>query len=142
MRLILPIHWPSVRKTVGSSFGPIAISATMPMITSLPQSSSNIGLANSQARQAPTMPARSAAQSALLRAHSPGALGVRFRRTGSLMIDVLGRLRFVRRLVVFRHALFERLDALREVSHQRRNLASSPEQDHHDHQDDDPMPYT
>ena len=42
MRLILPIHWPSERNTVGSSFGPIAISATMPMMTSLPQSSSNM----------------------------------------------------------------------------------------------------
>src|SRR5207244_749445 len=42
MRRILPMYWPSVRNTVGSSFGPIAISATMPMTTSSPQPMSNM----------------------------------------------------------------------------------------------------
>ena len=42
MRRTLPIHWPSVRRTVGSSFGPIAISATMPMTTSSPQPKLNM----------------------------------------------------------------------------------------------------
>ena len=42
MRRILPIHWPQVRRTPGSSFGPIAINATTPMTTSSPHPISNI----------------------------------------------------------------------------------------------------
>ena len=42
MRRILVIHWPSVRSTAGSSFGPITMSATTPMMTSLPQLISNM----------------------------------------------------------------------------------------------------
>ena len=46
MRRILPIHWPTVRSTPGSSFGPIAISATTPMTTSSLQPMSNMDLAS------------------------------------------------------------------------------------------------
>src|SRR5437660_2875991 len=42
MRRILVIHCPSVRSTAGSSFGPMKMSATTPMMTSLPQLMSNI----------------------------------------------------------------------------------------------------
>jgi hypothetical protein len=42
MRRILPIHCPIERSTPGSSFGPIAISATMPMTTSSDQPMSNM----------------------------------------------------------------------------------------------------
>jgi hypothetical protein len=42
MLRIFAMYWPSVRYTVGSSFGPIAISATMPTTTSSPQPMSNM----------------------------------------------------------------------------------------------------
>src|SRR5262249_50297119 len=48
----------------------------------------------------------------------------------------------VRRFLVFGHAFLEGLDALSKVTHQRRNLSATSEQDHHAQQNDDPVPYT
>ena len=42
MRRILPMYWPTVRSTAGSSFGPMAISATTAMTTSSLQPISNM----------------------------------------------------------------------------------------------------
>ena len=42
IRRTLPIHRPAVRSAVGNSFGPITISATMPIRTSSPQPISNM----------------------------------------------------------------------------------------------------
>src|SRR5476649_2162479 len=110
MRRILPIQWPIERNTVGNSFGPIAISATMPMTTISPQPRPNMNwLAyNDWARR--------------LGAHALGAtLGFRLRRAGG--IDGLDRLGlYVGGLFVFRHAFLEGLNALSEVAHQRRNF--------------------
>src|SRR5258707_787700 len=86
---------------------------------------------NPQGRR-PRIPKRTQARRQLARAALELALGL------GVLLDRIGlgidRLRIGRRRldlggVVLRHALLERLDALREVAHQRGDLAASAEQD-------------
>src|SRR4051794_35249644 len=165
MRRILPIHCPTVRSTVGSSFGPITMSATTPMMTSLPQLMSNMGFYRSLASQMarPIIHLRSfprKRESSLSKAGSPlsrgraakstPAAGLRsggrafdallgvgarlHRGRGVVVVDHLHAVRFGRiglgNLVV-RHALFERLDALRDVAHQLGDFSAPEQQQNH-----------
>src|SRR5947207_3721372 len=159
----LPIHCPTMRSTPGSSFGPMAISATTAMTTSSLHPMSNMKV-SAHARISPHPSSRD------LRAPAPFLNDVAFssevgtgsrqenaskkaldslaanvgtgRRRRRIVVDGLRRLgRLFRRLFVFLHALLERLDAGSDVAHQVRNLATAEQQqDHHDH--DEPVPNT
>src|SRR5215470_9873229 len=139
MRRTFPIHCPSVRNAPGSSFGPIAISATMPIRRSSLQPMSNIGhhsMAGMPAQTARESRRPGSASLALFR-RCGRAAGNRSARLDRLHLLGLGRLF---RLLVFREALLERLDALGEVAHQLRNLATAAKQQKTNRQYDDPMP--
>src|SRR4051794_6058084 len=140
----LPIHCPTMRSTPGSSFGPMAIRATTPIRTSSlhPISNMRSSVHASRSRPNPSRagsgpPPASRVLSGLdgLAADVGPCRGWR----GIVVLDGLGRLGLVGDLVVVLHALLERLDALRHVAHQIRNLAATEQQqDHCDHQD--PVP--
>src|ERR1700716_2846168 len=156
----LPIHCPTVRSTPGSSFGPMAISATTAMTTSSLHPMSNMKNSAHARRFHPnTCKTRFwAARVSLNRCYgrstrSPTGLPQDLRCSDSLaadirprrcrrrcvMIDGLLGLGLFRSLLVVLHALLERLDALRDVAHQIRNLAAAEQQqDDCDH--DDPVP--
>src|SRR4051812_46054867 len=136
-----------MRSTPGSSFGPMAISATTAMTTSslqpisnivsqTPRGASRFGLrprnSDTDADEAP----RSGFELAL-------GLGVLLERIGRLRLG--DDLRIDRRVClggfVVGHAFLEGFDALGNVAHQLGNLAASEQQqDHGDHHD--PVPYT
>src|SRR3954451_7701476 len=150
IRRALPIHCPTMRRTPGSSLGPIAISATTPMTSSSLHPISNMKKsAYASAPLVPPCPGLSE-QVPSLRERAPPApfthrsngLAADIRaggRRSRAVIDRLDRLGLLRRLVVVLHALLEGLDALRDVAHQIRNLAApEQQQDAPDH--DDPVP--
>src|SRR5256885_15070944 len=127
MRRILLIHCPTVRSTVGSSFGPITMSATTPMMTSLPQLMSNIGLSTPRGAQpfggAPLQFSQAPNAKGSGRAAFDALLGVGarlHRRRGIVVVDDLhvGLARLGLGDLVLGHALLERLDALGDVAHQ------------------------
>src|ERR1700752_4591848 len=145
----LPIHWPTMRSTPGSSFGPMAISATTAMTTSSLHPMSNMKeSAHAQAVQnlnslAGFEGARGFSQPVVMAGSDRLAADVRERRRGRrrrIVVDRLDGLRgLFRGVFVFLHALLEGLDARGDVAHQIRNLAApKQQQDHCDH--DDPVP--
>src|SRR6185503_7121978 len=139
MRRTLFMVRPTVRSTAGNSLGPITMSAMTPMTTSSPQPMSNM---DQPTPAAAAGFARFKAAAKLSGANALGApLGLGLCRRAGRMVDALGRLGF-RRFFFLGHALFEGLDALREVAHQRRDFSAPAEQDHHHQQHDDPMPDT
>src|SRR5436190_7586338 len=148
MRRIFVIHCPSVRNAPGNSFGPIAISATMPMSRSSPQPMSNMSVAprragsHAGAREVPPGAVVGSANLAVVnRRGGADRGGARRRRGHRLMVDSLGvGLDRLVGLVLVRKTLLERLDALGEVAHQFGNLAATAEQQEHDGSRDDPVP--
>ena len=154
MRRILPMYWPTVRSTAGSSFGPMAISATTPMTTSSLQPMSNMrqvrdrlfGIMISQTPRGASLSAGAPYFDAdALKLRRSGrtldlALG-RSRLGVGLMIDGLGVHRLRLGGVVVGHALLERLDALGDVAHQVGNLAAPEQQQNHSNHHD-PVPNT
>src|SRR6202035_1757930 len=147
----LATHCPTMRRTPGSSLGPMAISATTAMTANSLQPISNIK-ASAHARPTSVVIETGPAASLFHRScrppiatpadNAPGssdrfAADIRPRR--SVMIDRLYRLALVGHFVVVLHALLEGLDALGDVAHQVGNLAATEqEQDDPDH--DDPVP--
>src|SRR5439155_9578843 len=150
MRRIFVIHCPSVRNAPGNSFGPIAISATMPMSRSSPQPMSNMSVAprragsHAGARVGEVPPGAVVGSANLAVVNRRGGAdrgGARRRRGHRLMVDSLGvGLDRLVGLVLVRKTLLERLDALGEVAHQFGNLAATAEQQEHDGSRDDPVP--
>src|SRR5580704_12592381 len=127
-------HWPSVRMTPGSSFGPITTSATTPMSRNSVQLMSNI-----QSTLRPRGRDRRESSRALDLALGFGApldIG------GRLVVDGL-----YRRIglggfggILVGHAFLEGFDALGDVAHHVRNLAASAEHQQEYGADDQPMP--
>src|SRR5215510_134888 len=152
MRRSLAIHCPSVRNAPGSSFGPMAISATVPMSSSSPQPMSNMeaslrrahGAAGPSAAAIPAVRRLSAAASGSAGlARLRGSGGGRRRSGRRLMVDRLHGLSLGRLglgLVLFREPLLERLDALGKVAHQLGDLAAPAEQQEAHRQNDNPVP--
>src|SRR5436190_12682152 len=149
----LPIHCPTVRRTPGSSFGPIATSATTAMTTSSLHPISNMN--TSAQREAifipmlaeqdlgrPRLPPTDRAAVCRNFPMSEGlAANIRPRCCGrrGVVIDTLDGLGLVSGLLVLLHALLECFDALRDIAHQVGNLATTEQQqDDCDH--DDPVP--
>src|SRR5208282_2408123 len=141
------VHCPSVRKTAGSSFGPITISATTPMSRNSVQEMSNMEILG------PAKPADPRQVLGGLPAGPQGrlghlafGLGASFDVTGLQMIDRLHRRIGLRRFggpfIGIRHALPEGFDALGDVAHHVRNLAAAAEHQQQDTADDQPMPDT
>src|SRR3954451_20920520 len=145
MRRSLAVHCPTVRKTVGSSFGTIAISATMPIRRSSPQPISNIEIASPSAitreralRSAPRSRAPPNSSTRLVSLHRRAAGG-----WDGLMVDAfywigLGGLCFS--LLILRQPFLERFDALGEIAHEVRDLAAPAEQQQTNGQDQNPVP--
>src|ERR1043166_6902632 len=130
MRRTLDIHCPSVRSAPGNSFGPMAISATMPIRSSSLQPISNM--------MTPTIaPLGASAGLALGGGRSAG-----HRRARCGLLDRLHRIGLggLFGLFLFGQALLERFDALGEVAHDVGNLAAPAEQQQADRKQDDPMP--
>src|SRR6266550_1703603 len=150
MRRILVTQCPSERKAPGNSFGPITISATMPMSRSSPQPMSNMSVAPRRAGshdgacvgELPPGAVVGSADLAVVRRRGSGDRGgARRRRRHRLMVNGLGvGLDRLVGLVLVRKTLLERLDALGEVAHQLGNLAATAEQQEHDGSRDDPVP--
>src|SRR5580704_7258499 len=158
MRRILLIHCPSVRRTPGSSFGPMKISATTPIRRSSLQLKSNMEMPTPRATatsvqgshptSGPKAPARAADPFALRRGRaaplpSGGRAGLgaplEVGRGRGLMVEGLGiHNRIGLDGVLVLHALLEGLDALREVTHQFRNLPTAAEQQQKQDHDHDP----
>src|SRR6266516_3622813 len=122
MRRSLLIHCPSVRSTVGSSFGPIAISATTAMSSSSLQPISNMEASTPRGAQCVGAPPIYAAR----------RLVVDRLRVG---LDGLGLDFFF-----LRQPFLERLDALGEIAHQLRDLAAPAEQQKAHGQNQNPVP--
>src|SRR3569623_3298706 len=123
MRRALPAHCPIMRNTPGSSFGPMAISATTPMTSSSLHPLSNMNHSASRERLF-------AGSRCLCPVRSVGVAADVMARRGLLrrrgVVDGLHRLGLRDRLVIIvGHALLERLDALRNVAHQVGNLAAT-----------------
>src|SRR5215208_5919988 len=142
------IHGPTVRRTPGSSFGPMAISATTAMTTSSLHPISNMNN-SAHARRLHTCPKVWAARVPTglavvcrkLRCSDRLAPDVRprCRRLRGVVVDGLHGLGLFRSLLLVLHALLERLDALRDIAHEVRYLAATKQQqDDCDH--DDPVP--
>src|SRR5438094_4958342 len=132
-----------MRSTPGSSFGPMAISATTAMTTSSLHPISNMKV-SAHARIWPQPlagfgGARGFSQCGFYLNGLAANVRAR-RRRRRIVVDGLRRLgRLFSHLVVFLHALLERLDAGGDVTHQVRNLATAEQQqDHHNH--DEPVP--
>src|SRR5215472_9493802 len=147
MRRSLLIHWPSVRSTVGSSFGPIAISATTAMSSSSLQPISNMEAFNSERRAMRRRPSDLCGRRlvAAARERSTGLARLRDGRRWSGRRLVVDRLRvgldgLGLGLFLFHQPFLERLDALGEIAHQLRDLAAPAEQQKAYGQNQNPVP--
>src|SRR3984893_9817714 len=137
------VHCPSVRRTPGSSFGPITISATTPISRNSVQEISNMETSR------PAQPLNACRPPALCRlAPSPQgtsghlAFGALLYLSRRLMVDGFDRcvrLFGVGGLLV-RHAALEGLNALGDIAHHVRNLAAPAEDQQQDGADDQPVP--
>src|SRR5262245_27119385 len=145
MLRILRVHCPSERITAGSSFGPITISATMPMSRNSVQLMSNM-------KKSPAAPSSAAAADQNVKLPRPArdapeldfalGFGPPFDLRGGLMIDRLYvriRLRAAGGLVIG-HAFLEGFNSARDIAHHVRNLVAASEHQQDDGADDQPVP--
>src|ERR1700730_1839899 len=112
----LRVHWPMVRMTPGSSFGPITIKARMPMSRNSVQEISNMGIPRpaqaalpaSTADQHDVRPRRPRSASGQRALNLASGLGALLDRRGRLMVDRFHRrVRFGVGRFLFSHALLE-----------------------------------
>src|SRR5579883_3004600 len=145
----LRVHWPMVRMTAGSSFGPMTTSATMPMSRNSVQLMSNMKYPPPHPLTAPPpasapgglqrLNARVAARALDLALGLRGLLDVA--GTDGLVINRLdGRVGLALRGLVVRHAFLEGFDALGDVTHHLGDLAAPAKDQKQDRADDQPMP--
>src|SRR5262249_9791086 len=142
MRRSLLIHCPSVRSTVGSSFGPIAINATTAMSSSSLQPISNMEASTPRGARCAGAPPIYAARR---RERSAGLARLGDGRRWSGRRLVVDRLRvgldgLGLGFFFFREPFLERLDALGEIAHQLRDLAAPAEQQQAHGQNQNPVP--
>src|SRR6185437_8380946 len=138
----LRTHCPNVRRTVGSSFGPITINATTPMRRNSLHPMSNIKASAYAQRPTPLRRTRGRPASVLGASGSDSLAAnvrTRRRRRGAGVFDGLHRLGLFGGGVVLLHALLEGLDALSDVTHQVGHLAA-PEQQQDDDDHQHPVP--
>src|SRR5215831_4581668 len=147
MRRSLLVHCPSVRSTVGSSFGPIAISATTAMSSSSLQPISNMEASTPRGARCAGAPPIYAARRRVAAGASASAGLARLRdgRRWSGRRLVVDRLRVALGglglgFFFFREPFLERLDALGEIAHQLRDLAAPAEQQKAHGQNQNPVP--
>src|SRR5215831_12521766 len=147
MRRSLLVHCPSVRSTVGSSFGPIAMSATTAMSSSSLQPISNMEASTPRGARCAGAPPIYAARRRCCRGRerSAGLARLRDGRRWSrrrLVVDRLGvgLDGLGLGLFLFRQPFLERLDALSEIAHQLRDLAAPAEQQKAYGQNQNPVP--
>src|SRR5262249_15218039 len=133
------VHCPSVRRTAGSSFGPMKISATTPISRNSVQEMSNMGTSRPAhrsridrrplaGREQPQATSGHLALDALL-------------HVGRLMVDRLGGVGLggVGGFLL-RHAALEGFDALGDIAHHVRNLAPPAKDKQQDDADYQPVP--
>src|SRR5262249_15786577 len=145
MLRILRVHCPSERITAGSSFGPITISATMPMSRNSVQLMSNM-------KSSPAAPSSAAAadqdvklpRTARERPRLDFALvfGPPLNIRGCLMIDCFhSRIGFRGvSAVVVGHAFLKGFNPARDIAHHVRNFIAASEYQQDDGADDQPVP--
>src|SRR5262249_7750178 len=110
-----------MRSTPGSSFGPMAISATTAMRTNSLHPMSNMKISAHAKPLCPNREIRIRPSASATLCRSDGlAADVRARSRGrcAVVIDRLHRFGLLGGLVIVLHALLEGLDALRDVTHQ------------------------